>query len=517
MEAVCKTDTCKSKATYGFKFAQPEYCIKHGRLAGASTQYGICKCGKSTPRFALKDERASSCAQCKTKDMVNICDRRCECKKHLPTYGFPTETRPEFCSECKKDGMINLKDKNKKCVCGKVIPSFGYPTDKKPSCCKQCKKDDMISLLNAKCPCGKSAAFGFKGDATPSYCLSCKKDGMENIVTKKCKCGKAIPVFGKKTDKRATCCMACKSEGMINIGNRKCKCGKAQPTQGFKTDTGATCCVSCKEPGMSNISDKKCKCGKTVPVFGLKGDKRATCCVSCKTKEMVNIKAKMCTCGKSQPRFGFKGDTRATCCVQCKKDGMTDIVSPKCKGLVNFQGKAMECPFDHRAKQKYSMYCTKCFEQNFPDDPRTCMIRARSHENAVRDFLAANYEDPSFIHNTSLWTGQAECTCRRRIDFRALIGNTLLCIEVDENQHAYRDAEDEELRYNDLMMLHGGKFVFIRFNPDLYIDEEGLRKNPTMESRLLVLKDAIDEQIERIEEEDNEELVEILYLFYDDV
>jgi hypothetical protein len=195
---------------------------------------------------------------------------------------------------------------------------------------------------------------------------------------------------------------------------------------------------------------------------------------------------------------------------------MIDIVSPKCRGLINYDGKGedLECPFEHRAKAKYSHYCTKCFEKNFPDDPRTLMIRKNSHELVVKRYLSKEFNQ--FIHNTSLWTGQPNCSCRRRIDFRWLLGNTLLCVEVDEDQHKYRNKADELLRYDDLMMLHGGKFIFIRFNPDLYIDSEGKRKNPEISTRLKTLKESILEQIERIQNEENEDLVEVELLFYDD-
>jgi len=55
-------------------------------------------------------------------------------------------------------------------------------------------------------------------------------------------------------------------------------------------------------------------------------------------------------------------------------------------------------------------------------------------------------------------------------------------------------------------MIHGGKFIFIRFNPD--------GKGIDMEDKLNKLVDAMYEQIRRIEREENKELVEIVKLFY---
>jgi hypothetical protein len=507
----CKIEGCKSKATYGFKFAQPELCIKHGRVKGAKTQYGVCKCGASTPRFALPDEKASCCAKCKVDGMQNIGDRRCVCKKHLPSFGLPTDKRPNYCGECKTPAMVSLK--GRKCPCGKK-PCFGFE-GKDAVCCAKCKEPSMKNLVSILCPCGKYAVFGMKADKKPSCCVKCKSPAMENIVSERCKCSKALPVFGYKGTTKRLCCISCKTDSMVNVAHKLCKCGKAQPTLGFKTDKTPTCCSACKQEGMCNILDKKCKCGKQ-PVFGLKGDKTATCCASCRSPAMVNIKAKMCKCGRAQPVFGLRTDKKATCCVACKTQEMLDIVSEKCRGLINYQGRGDQpCPYESRCKAKYDNYCTKCFQQNFPDDPRSLMIYKNSHESAVKAYLASEFE--GFIHNTSLWTGQEDCTCRRRIDFRMLIGNTLLCIEVDEDQHKYRDKEDELKRYDDLMMMHGGKFIFIRYNPHVYLNEEGKRKNPEFLTRMNTLKESILNHMERIQEEENEDLVEIEWLFFDEV
>ena len=69
--------------------------------------------------------------------------------------------------------------------------------------------------------------------------------------------------------------------------------------------------------------------------------------------------------------------------------------------------------------------------------------------------------------------------------------------------------------FDDLYMAHSGKWVYIRFNPDKYINKNGIRKNPTIAARLNVLKDEIDKQINRIDNDENTELVERIYLYYD--
>lgn len=472
---LCKEENCKSEATYGFRYAIPEYCITHGREKGAKTQYGICMCGYSLPRFALPGEKVSYCSKCKTPGMLDLIRKSCKCGK-VPLFGNPKDKSPSCCASCRTSTMVNIK--TKMCVCGKV-PSFGNENDKNPTCCIKCKSASMINLVG------------------------------------RCKCGKRTAKYALPTSKVAEYCSLCKSDTMIYLNPKKCNCGKAQPSFGLKTDKIATCCSACRTSAMVNIKEKMCACGK-IPCFGNPNDKNPTCCIKCKSASMINLKKVLCKCGKAQAHFGFKTDKKGTCCVSCRLEGMIDIVSPKCPGLINYEGKGkMECPYGHRQNKTYDKYCSKCFEKNFPEDPRTELIHKNSKEEVVREFLAKNFKE--FIHDTPLWTSQADCTCRRRIDFRWLIGNTLLCVEVDEKQHKYRDQKDEELRYDDLMMLHGGKFIFIRYNPDVYINSEGKRKNPEVASRLKQLKASILHSVERIHNEQNNDLVEIQWLFFDEI
>jgi hypothetical protein len=82
----------------------------------------------------------------------------------------------------------------------------------------------------------------------------------------------------------------------------------------------------------------------------------------------------------------------------------------------------------------------------------------------------------------------------------------LLCIETDEHAHVGYDTKDEELRYDDLFMIHSGKWVFIRFNPD--------GKGVDIVDKLERLIDEVRTQIARIEEDKNTELLEVIKLFY---
>jgi hypothetical protein len=140
----------------------------------------------------------------------------------------------------------------------------------------------------------------------------------------------------------------------------------------------------------------------------------------------------------------------------------------------------------------------------FPNDERSKIIYTHTKEIRVRNAINAAFE--GFIHDKPLYTGQCDCTHRRRIDHRKQIGNTVLAIETDEFRHSGYDPKDEDIRYDDLYMIHSGKWIFIRFNPD--------GKGIDMVDKLARLMQEIQTQIDRIENDENNELLEIIKLYY---
>ena len=161
-------------------------------------------------------------------------------------------------------------------------------------------------------------------------------------------------------------------------------------------------------------------------------------------------------------------------------------------------------PDSRSGSTAYDGHCATCFKQLFPTDERSKVIYTHTKEIRVRNAINDAFE--GFIHDKPLYTGQCNCTHRRRIDHRKLIGATLLCIETDEFGHTGYDPKDEELRYDDLYMIHSGKWIFIRFNPD--------GKGVDMVDKLARLMQEIQIQIERIENDENNELLEIIKLYY---
>jgi len=195
---------------------------------------------------------------------------------------------------------------------------------------------------------------------------------------------------------------------------------------------------------------------------------------------------------------------------RCKEPNCNKLAAPKSYKCVTHGG-GIRCPncidwIDSRiGKYQYDGYCVTCFKHLFPDDPRSKKTPFQSKELMVRNFINEHFD--GFIHNIPLYTGNCDCSHRRRIDHRKLVGNTILAIETDEFGHRGYDQVDEEIRYDDLYMIHSGKWIFIRFNPDNNVSKVDI------EDKLAKLKETMYECINRIENDENTELVEIIKLF----
>ena len=198
--------------------------------------------------------------------------------------------------------------------------------------------------------------------------------------------------------------------------------------------------------------------------------------------------------------------------------GGTRCIEPHCKssaiGKTNkcvAHGGGTRCPncidwIDSRGgSSTYDGYCATCFKKIFPNDERSKVIYRHTKEIMVRNTINQHFD--GFIHDTPLYSSNCDCTHRRRIDHRKLIGNTIIAIETDEFGHRGYDKKDEEIRYDDVYMIHSGKWIFIRFNPDKNVNKIDIRY------KLDKLVETIKDCIYRIEQEENKDLIEIIKLY----
>ena len=284
-----------------------------------------------------------------------------------------------------------------------------------------------------------------------------------------------------------------------NIRADRCRCGGPSCGSRLCPHTGKsmpTCPCASEKCGSARCPDTntlrlECRCG------------RPNCATRICKKTMGH--KKYCKCGAVGCGNGYCPDTGRTKCY-CKC-GHELCGSKLCRSV--------HC--DVIGNPSYDRYCTNCFKNMFPGDPRCARIRQKSRELRVVHHVLAEFGDLGWMHDKPLYvdfTGGC-CPSKRRCDLRVLIDATMLVIECDEGQHKGKAYANDDARYDDLFMDFSGKYIFIRFNPDNYRIDGVLHKTP-WDERLAALSGEITRQVARIKSDTvSQELVEIVHLYFD--
>ena len=162
------------------------------------------------------------------------------------------------------------------------------------------------------------------------------------------------------------------------------------------------------------------------------------------------------------PTYNTEGEKKALYCKEHKLDGMIDVHHKTC--LINL------C--DTRASDKYEGYCFRCFIYTFPDSSitRNYKTKERYIANILKEWISTSFPDLNISFDKKISGG---CSLRRPDIFIDLITHVLI-IEIDETQH--KQTTCENLRMTQLFEdVAQRPCVFIRFNPDSYIDSKGRR------------------------------------------
>jgi hypothetical protein len=314
------------------------------------------------------------------------------------------------------------------------------------------------------------------------HCKRCKsdKDSTAFMIGDKCykQCGECIKKRWCSHNRIKSQCKECGGGSFCSHNRMKSSCKDCGGSQICSHNRMKSMCKDCGGSSICSHNRVKSSCKDCGGISICIHNRRKSTCKDCGG---VSI------CSHNRMK---------SICYECNPTSNSFCISSHCSMML-------------RNYKKYDGYCTHCFKNIFPNDPRTLDIRSKSKELLVKQYLSENHT--GFIHDKVLETIHCDCSHRRRIDFRMLINNTLLCVEVDENQHS--SYTNDIIRYNDLYMTFSGKFIFIRFNPDNYrID--GVLKKTEMKTRLNSLSDAIIKHITRIQNDENTELLEIHKLYY---
>jgi len=371
--------------------------------------------------------------------------------------------------------------------------------------------------------CKRYATYNYEGQKKRIYCREHKKEKMIDVAHKKCIEPGCIaqPTYNFPGEKKRLLCADHKKNGMIDIAHKKClepECNK-RPTFNLENEKIPLYCKKHKSEDMIDIANKKCAYGgcNKQPIFNEKGNNKRLFCFEHKNNDMVDVINKRCIhegCEK-QPSFNYENIKKRLYCIEHKKEGMIDIMSRRCKNNC-------DTIVNHK---KYEGYCLFCFIHLFPEKPVTRNYKTK--EKHITDDIKENYKQYNWTCDKTISGG---CS-RRRPDMFLELENQCIIIEIYENQHIDYDCICENKRIMELSQDVGHKpIVFIRFNPDDYLDGENnitscwiigkdgicrIKKNKVKEwdNRMNILKEHINYWIQP--ENTTNKTVEIIQLFYD--
>ena len=339
---------------------------------------------------------------------------------------------------------------------------------------------------------------------------TCKECGGSQIcehgkIKRQCKeCdGSAYCEHGKQK----STCKECGGSQICEHGKRKSQCKECGGSQicehGKRKSQCKECCGSaycehgkikrqCKECGGSSI----CEHGKI--------KRQCKECGGSSICEHGKIKSYCKECGGSS--ICEHGKQKS----QCKECGGSSLCKSEwCEKTKN---------------KKYDDYCLFCYVNLFPDKP--IVRNYKTKEKDVVDRVLNNFPNFTWIMDKRIKEG---CS-RRRPDLLLDMGSHIIIVEIDENAHTNYDCSCENKRLMEISQdLDFRPIVFIRFNPDDYIDKEGKkirscwkinRKTGLVvldEKRVEEWNDRISVLVEQINywiKNRSEKMVEIVELYY---
>jgi hypothetical protein len=362
---------------------------------------------------------------------------------------------------------------------------FNFPDEKKLLYCKDHKKDGMINIDRRLCifhGCHKRAHYNFINENKEKYCGEHKQDGMINIISKRCLEENCIkqPIYNLPDEKTGLYCNEHKKENMIDVKNKKCKE------------------INCKKQ----------------PSYNLSTEKLGIYCNEHKKENMINVVEKrICLIEKCNKRsnYNYENIKPAIYCNEHRKENMIDVNKTMC-----LEEYCNTIP----SNKKYRGYCLRCFIHKFPNEKisRTFKIK----ETHMTDFIKQEFKNEVMIFDKQ--TGGCS---KRRPDCYIDKFTHIIIIECDENQH--KDTNCENKRIMELFQDFCNRpIVFIRFNPDKYINEKGekipssfkmhktldvpvIREHKEWNNRLNLLKETSIKWLTEIPERE----ITYEYLFYD--
>jgi len=392
---------------------------------------------------------------------------------------------------------------------------------------------DLCIVISNRCEHGKPKRY-CKECSTNTFCLHkkqkrfCKDCGGSDICEHnrfKYKCKECGGVAFCEHGRYKDTCKECGGSKICAHGKIKYECLECDGKSICEHNKLRSICKNCGggsicEHNRSRSVCKDCLGGSICEHRNIKYLCKE-CGGSSLCKEHNNVRSRCVECGGS---LICPHKKRQNVCIEC--NGSLCCVHKKLKYYCKECDGSRLCKSDWcetHANKKYEGYCLRCFVNLFPDKPNTRNYKTK--EKAVADDIIKSFPQFTWIADKRVQNG---CS-KRRPDLLLDLGSHIIIIEVDENKHTDYDCSCEHKRLMELSLDLGHRpIVFIRFNPDDYVDQSGatvkscwrvnklgvMQIMKTKESEWVNRIECLKQQIQYWVLNPAEKTVEIVELFY---
>ena len=319
-------------------------------------------------------------------------------------------------------------------------------------------------------------------------------------------------------------CKECNSNRFCIHKNQKHQCMECNPDC-------HKCIHNVNKDSCKECSTKYCIHGRTKDYCVICGgnaycihNKEKYICIPCNGKgicEHKNIRKRCKLCkGSSLCSHGIQ----KRLCLSCDGSSYCEHKKqyPRCK-ICDGSALCKSSWCEKYGYKKYNGYCMTCCIHMCHEIKISRNYKTK--EKHITDCIIKAFPNFSWVADKKIQDG---CS-RRRPDLMLDLGSHIIIVEVDENKHTAYDCSCENKRLMELSQDLGHRtIVFIRFNPDGYIDKDGKKITSCWRLNkigvMIIMESRKKEWIERIEnlkkqiqywiDNPTEKTVEIIELYY---
>lgn len=374
------------------------------------------------------------------------------------------------------------------------------------------------------------------------YCKDCGGGSICQHDKRKSRCKECDGSGICEHNRQKTHCRECGGSAFCEHGKQKQRCRECSGTEICEHNREKSHCKQCGGSQICQHNKERRDCKDCGGVGVCEHGKRKRLCKECGGSQICEHNRQRNTCKDCGGTQICEHGLRRSQCKQCKGSsicehgnykrrckecGGKDICKHgkykiKCKEC----GGSALCKAPHCEKvpknKKYNGYCLNCCLHYRPDIK--VVRNYKTKEKATTDHIHSKFPNVTWLTDHRIPDG---CS-KRRPDTMVDLGDQVIVIEIDENQHEDYECSCENRRLMELSQDVGHRpMVFIRFNPDEFIDETKVKQHSCWVSgrdgilrirtesvwnqRLKVLCDTIQYWMDNR----TDKTLEVIQLFYD--